>query len=289
MTFYIMQSLQNYNSSIIIIYVPNVTIVNPCLNDTCSLIGANTIQFNYRNNLNFNTLMNNPLKPGTYNCSVSILTNNSILLEYLNISYTINQMTYVFSSQFFGFLGQQGQLNINVTKGPSSSVNLLYDVSKLLNSSSCVNCSDKSILLSGIVLYFTTVTLQINGTLNNILYASGTINVSYPCSAGCQICNSTVCIKCLNSTYTSSIYFFNGTCLNVCPAATYSSSTICISCQSNCFNCNVSQCLACISTYILYNGSCLAQCPTGYVASQNTCIVKPLVCSNNCNTCLSET
>ena len=196
-------------------------------------------------------------------------------------------MNYILSSKFSGFMDQTGNLYINITQGPSTILNINSNTSGIFTTDSCLSCTNIYLNLQGIVKYFTSVTIPISGVLNNIIYASGNITVSYPCNSGCQICNATSCLKCLNSTYTSNIYYFNGSCLTACPSVTYLDSTTCIPCQANCYICNASQCLNCTNTYIYYNGSCIANCPTGYIISNNTCLLQPIICPLICSGCIS--
>lgn len=199
-------------------------------------------------------------------------------------------MTYNLTSSFTGFMGQSGQLNITILSKPSTPVTLDYSTSSIFQSSSCSPCNSSSLSLTGIVVYFQNSTIQIQGVLNGIVYASGNISVSYPCPPGCHICsNSTLCTQCFTSSYTTLVYFYNSSCLSACPYSTYTAGTTCINCSSNCYQCNASQCFNCSSGYYLYKGYCTNVCPDGYIPIGGGCEIKPIICQPGCQECVTDT
>lgn len=161
-------------------------------------------------------------------------------------------------------MGQQGVLDLNLTTRPSTSLQVTYSVSKVMDNPSCSNCSSSRQLIVGTVVYFTTANITLVGSVGSVVYATGTVAIDYPCTAGCHICTTSTCVQCFDSAYSSLIYFYKGSCLGTCPLATYTSATSCVDCQQNCYNCNASGCNICSSGFFLYQSQCINSCPSGF-------------------------
>jgi len=130
----------------------------------------------------------------------------------------------------------------------------------------CGNCSALNYCLSCITNYLTNGTCVNASLCPNGTFANTSTLICDSCSINCGTCSSTAS----NCTSCSSPYFFyNGTCVSVCPNLMYSNSSTCLLCQAPCANCSsISFCLSCISSY-LYNGTCLnaTACPSGTYAN----------------------
>jgi hypothetical protein len=282
-------SLAHQSSDYILVRFNNATVLNGCLDTNCSLLSSTIIKLPYISTLQqFTTQILTATVPNSYMCNVEFYTSSGILLENGSTSYQLNPMTYTFTSSFAGFVGQSGTLNINMTTRPSTLVALNYSVGNIFQSSVCNNCNSSTLYLTGTVLYFVNSTIQITGLVGNVVYAQGNLTISYPCSAGCQICTANACTQCFNSTYTNLIYFYNGSCLSQCPASTYVTSTNCASCQANCYQCTPATCTVCSSGYYMYNASCVDHCPDGYAVVGAVCELKPIVCSTGCQSCITS-
>lgn len=281
------ESLQHLPTDYIIVKIPSATIINPCIGSTCTLTNG-AIRFVYASGLTFNSQLQSALAPGTYSCTVSYFTSAGVLLENGTGSYQLSPMTYTFATSFVGFMGQEGTLDLNLTTRPSTSLQLNYSVSNVMQYASCKNCTSSRLLLSGMVLYFTTANVTVTGGIGSVVYATGNVSISYPCSPGCHVCTATTCSQCFDSTYTNLVYFYNGTCLGGCPLATYTAGKNCIGCQQNCYSCNASGCQACSSGFYLHVGSCVSSCPTGFAVVGGDCVVKPIACPSGCLSCTTS-
>lgn len=91
--------------------------------------------------------------------------------------------------------------------------------------------------------------------------------------------SANVCTSCYNTTF-----FYNGTCLSICPNTTYANSTasLCSNCVYPCLSCTTySYCSSCIdSTKFLINGVC--------VPCSSPCLTCSILISN-CTACLTNT
>lgn len=54
----------------------------------------------------------------------------------------------------------------------------------------CLNCNSTFLTINGIVEYFTSTSIVVEGRVGGVLYASGIVTVEYTCFSisGCQIC-----------------------------------------------------------------------------------------------------
>ena len=145
--------------------------------------------------------------------------------------------------------------------------------------------------------------VELTGTVNGVVYARATVPVSYVCSnvQGCRICTisitntssttsttTTLCQQCFSSSLTNNSLLYNGQCLQTCPLSTYSNSLLCIDCQANCQSCDSTACLVCNINYYIYTGTCLGTCPPPLVNNATHCTTVPVICSNNCASCLLQ-
>ena len=264
-----------------------MSVTTPCINLTCQTMIDGSIKVAYKANLKLSSQLQLAYSPGDYSYQVKYYTVGGILLETATNTFTLVPMQYSFTSTFNGFMGQQGELIVNLTVRPSTALALQYSVSSILDPSACKICNSSYLDMVGTVKYFSSQTIDIQGLSGGVVYAQGTITVYYPCPSGCQICNGTTCTQCFSSTYTPLIYFYNGVCLGACPSATYTADSSCIDCQANCFKCTSTQCQQCKSGYYLYKFACVQTCPDGYIVVGSSCEVKPLVCQTGCKTCLT--
>lgn len=246
------ESLQHLPTDYLLVRIPNATIVAPCPGSNCTLSNG-AIRFAYASSLTFNSSVTSAAAPGNYPCSIEYYTSAGVLLENGTSTYQLTAMIYTFNSSFSGFMGQEGLLDLNLTTRPGTDLQLTYSVGSVLQNSACRNCSNARLLLTGLVVFFTTVNVTVTGAVGNVVYATGTTSISYPCAPGCHVCTSTACTQCFDSNYTTLVYFYNGTCMSSCPIATYATGTSCIDCQRNCYGCNASGCQVCSSGYYLYN------------------------------------
>ena len=82
-----------------------------------------------------------------------------------------------------------------------------------------------------------------------------------PCSPECQECEylSTFCLSC-----SSSLVFYNNTCMTTCPDATFSDGITCQACTYPCEHCSsATLCLTCIDSYLM-DSACVSPCPDAY-------------------------
>lgn len=205
-------------------------------------------------------------------------------------------MTYNYVSSQTGFFGEVGTVTINVTKAPTTLLSLTYSsISSMLSGATCVSCNNTHIVITGIVQYFQTANVALNGTNNGVLYATVVAKVTYVCASiqGCRVCSNDTgnltCQQCFNSTNTAFTLLHNNQCLQNCPIATYSNTLTCVACPTNCQSCNSTTCLLCNMKYYLFKSACLTSCPEPFINNATHCIEVPIICPSNCASCMAST
>jgi len=142
-----------------------------------------------------------------------------------------------------------------------------------------------------------------------------TNNLCYMCDPSCATCQgvSTNCTSCTSANVVILLYFFNSTCVSVCPNNTYPSSlnplnNTCSNCSqycSVCFGPSLSNCTVCqnytsvtpVVTIIYYkdlnSNTCNYTCPNGQYINKslpnvcNYCNNTCFICTSTANTCLA--
>ncbi len=190
LTLTVIPILQYFYTPNIIVTIPNSLVLN-CSN--CTIQSSNIFSFVY-----FATIMrvtvsiNNSVSPNNNTLNLLIST-STVTFETASLSYNLDPMTYSYVSSQSGYFGEVGTVTITITKGPITPVSLSYSsLSAILLGSTCVNCNNTQIIISGIVQYFQTTTVTLTGTNNGVLYATAIAKVTYICASiqGCRICNN---------------------------------------------------------------------------------------------------
>lgn len=226
--------------------------------------------------------------------SMSFTVNlNSFVYETGNADFTLSPLQFSLQAQFSGVFGDLGQLEIRVLNRLSTAVTISYSGSSSIFQSAeqCSLCNSTYLMITGIVGYFQSQQVVLQGYANSVLYAQGTVTVAYTCSAipGCQICdlaNSTwSCTRCFSTLYTLNYLLHESRCFSACPAETYANGAVCSRCPSLCYLCTASSCMECVTSYYLYQGSCVLDCPPLYIKNATHCLPRPVVCPTNCIDC----
>lgn len=167
MTINLIESLSHYSNDYIIINT--VDVVTPCTN--CEVLSSTTIKIPYSSKMQLKITVKNPYAPNVYDTTASYYTSSGILTEESSINFTIIPMKYQFAHSFSGFMGQDGFLEINATKYPTTVLSLSYSTAEIFESAVCRNCNHTNLNLTGNVKFFTTSTINIKGMVGSVVYA----------------------------------------------------------------------------------------------------------------------
>ena len=118
---------------------------------------------------------------------------------------------------------------------------------------------------------------------------SASLPINFQCPKGCQVCNSTTCLTCLDD------YYFNeGTCVIECPIMSYIElgSRLCSrDCTKGCAECSLAKtnCTRCSSNWFWFNSSCLSICPDNYTSINSICVSVQTVNLDQSNAHINQT
>ena len=114
---------------------------------------------------------------------------------------------------------------------------------------------------------------------------------SFLCHDSCSSCNGTTENQCLSCNSSLGYYFYNNSCISLCPSGFYGNndSSICEICDilcKECFGPSSYDCLSCQS-FNLYQNACIEQCPNNTYLSYDFSLLSSICldCNNTCQTC----
>ncbi len=190
-----------------------------------------------------------------YCISSSVTVTTTLPSAFVSVSYTFSSQVYNSSSN----------LSLTMVHRSSSNQLTLAQFSQFTTSPTCseatisVSCSiqgttlvivptnasllypmETNLLVQGLTIPATTVqamTLQSYDT-GYLVSEYSPLQWSSGCDIPCLTClpaTPSVCLSCFSdSTFTTSIYFYNSSCLAACPVGTYLSNASCLNCSSPC-------------------------------------------------------
>lgn len=228
---------------------------------------------------------------GLSNTSPNYIKNLSMIVVSPNQSYRASIQTIQFHFQLANQLVSSDYLELkfptnytlvgspkSICSGsiqctPSFSSDLTVRVSNLPT-----NSTHQSLAISGYqspsissTEPFNISTFDTNGNTIDTVDASSSslLYFNTTCLGGCMTCqpsNTSACTSCYDSILDNRTIFnsFTNSCVQVCEAGYYANGAFCARCTQNCLSCNASGCQSCASTYSMYNATCVSSCPGHY-------------------------
>lgn len=117
------------------------------------------------------------------------------------------------------------------------------------------------------------------------LHPNNVTMVCEACKSPCSTCTwSNSCLSCI-----SPYIYYNGECIQTCPAGKYNNSQLCLDCPMFCGTCYLSSdqinCPSCVANAYYYGYTCVGTCPNNTYLKEPFCLSSSCSQLPNCSTC----